>query len=143
VVAQRRPGPLDADGFLHVSGRKKNLLITAFGRNVSPEWVETALRSHPACCRRWSSATAQPALSAVLWPHAPDATDAHAAGRRRRRQRHLPDYARIAAGCAAVPPSTPPAAWPPPTAGRSARHLATLHADALRPGPLNPTLNPP
>lgn len=36
-------GYLDADGFLHVSGRKKNMFITAFGRNVNPEWVEAEL----------------------------------------------------------------------------------------------------
>ena len=36
-------GYLDTDGFLHVSGRKKNMFITAFGRNVNPEWVEAEL----------------------------------------------------------------------------------------------------
>ncbi len=36
-------GTIDADGFLTVHGRKDNLLVTAFGRNVSPEWIETML----------------------------------------------------------------------------------------------------
>jgi long-subunit acyl-CoA synthetase (AMP-forming) len=36
-------GHLDADGFLHLHGRKKNLLITSFGRNISPEWLESEL----------------------------------------------------------------------------------------------------
>lgn len=36
-------GHFDADGFLHVDGRKKNMFITAFGRNVNPEWVEAEL----------------------------------------------------------------------------------------------------
>ena len=31
-------GARDADGFLSVSGRAKNLLITSFGRNISSEW---------------------------------------------------------------------------------------------------------
>ncbi|HVK99585.1 MAG TPA: AMP-binding protein [Dongiaceae bacterium] len=39
-------GHIDADGFLHVSGRKKNMFITAFGRNVNPEWVEAELLRH-------------------------------------------------------------------------------------------------
>jgi long-chain acyl-CoA synthetase len=36
-------GYLDADGFLFINGRKKNIFITSFGRNVSPEWVEREL----------------------------------------------------------------------------------------------------
>nr|WP_237695056.1 AMP-binding protein [Streptomyces sp. SID5468] len=31
---------IDADGFITVTGRKKNIIITAAGRNVAPEWVE-------------------------------------------------------------------------------------------------------
>ena len=36
-------GSLDADGFLTVYGRRDNLIITPYGRNLSPEWVETML----------------------------------------------------------------------------------------------------
>ena len=39
---------IDDDGFVWIDGRKKHLLITAYGRNVSPEWVETTLRQQPA-----------------------------------------------------------------------------------------------
>ena len=38
-------GAIDADGYLTVHGRKDNLLVTALGRNVSPEWIETLLLS--------------------------------------------------------------------------------------------------
>ncbi|MBV1787991.1 AMP-binding protein [Marinobacterium sp. D7] len=34
-------GHLDADGYLHISGRRKNIFINSFGRNLSPEWVES------------------------------------------------------------------------------------------------------
>jgi long-subunit acyl-CoA synthetase (AMP-forming) len=33
-------GYFDGDGFLVVSGRKDNVIVTAAGRNISPEWVE-------------------------------------------------------------------------------------------------------
>jgi thiaminase len=36
-------GRLSPEGFLTVNGRAKNLLITSFGRNISPEWLESEL----------------------------------------------------------------------------------------------------
>ena len=38
---------IDADGFITIIGRKKNLIITAHGRNVSPEPAEASYRSVP------------------------------------------------------------------------------------------------
>lgn len=40
-------GELDDDGFLKITGRKKELLITAGGKNVAPAFLEDRLRSHP------------------------------------------------------------------------------------------------
>ena len=40
-------GRLDADGFLFVTGRAKELIVTAGGENVQPEAVETAYQRHP------------------------------------------------------------------------------------------------
>jgi long-chain acyl-CoA synthetase len=40
-------GELDADGFLTITGRKKELLITAGGKNVAPAGLEDPIRSHP------------------------------------------------------------------------------------------------
>jgi len=36
-------GHFDADGFLIVTGRKDNVIVTAAGRNISPEWVEDVI----------------------------------------------------------------------------------------------------
>lgn len=35
---------IDEDGYLRITGRKKSMVITASGRNVSPEWVEARYR---------------------------------------------------------------------------------------------------
>ena len=88
-------GHIDADGFVHISGRKKHLLITAFGRNVSPEWVETALRGEPAIAQAAVFGDGQPALSAVLWPMQPDADEAELQAAVNAANTRLPDYARI------------------------------------------------
>jgi long-subunit acyl-CoA synthetase (AMP-forming) len=36
-------GRFDEDGFLWISGRKDNVIVTAAGRNINPEWVEEQL----------------------------------------------------------------------------------------------------
>ena len=40
-------GSLDDEGFLRITGRKKELIVTAGGKNVSPAVIEDRLRAHP------------------------------------------------------------------------------------------------
>ncbi|MGW3274672.1 AMP-dependent synthetase/ligase [Streptomyces kronopolitis] len=40
-------GSLDADGYLTITGRKKEIIVTTGGKNVAPAPLEDRLRSHP------------------------------------------------------------------------------------------------
>ncbi|HEX8497980.1 MAG TPA: AMP-dependent synthetase/ligase [Actinomycetales bacterium] len=40
-------GTLDADGFLTITGRSKEIIVTAGGKNVAPAALEDVLRAHP------------------------------------------------------------------------------------------------
>lgn len=87
-------GEIDADGFVYVRGRVKNMFITSMGRNITPEWVESELASEPQILRAMVSGEARPhpvalvVASANASEQSIDQAIAHANSR-------LPDYARI------------------------------------------------
>jgi long-chain acyl-CoA synthetase len=59
-------GQVDADGYLRVTGRKKDLIITAYGKNISPEEIETALRLEPLIAQAVVIGDDRPYLTALL-----------------------------------------------------------------------------
>ena len=59
-------GALNPAGFLSVKGRAKNLLITSFGRNISPEWLESELIQAVGACQAVVFGDGDPHLSALL-----------------------------------------------------------------------------
>jgi acyl-CoA synthetase (AMP-forming)/AMP-acid ligase II len=102
-------GRIDADGFLHITGRKRNVFITSFGRNVSPEWVEARLTASPLIAQAAVFGEGRPWNTAVLVSPAADAFEGRALI-----DRHiaavnadLPDYARVSAWIEADAPFAP------------------------------------
>ena len=96
-------GHLDDDGFLHITGRKKDCFISSNGRNVSPEWVEAALTLEPAIAQAWVSGEARPWVAAVITP-APSLPDAAVSAAVVRANRALPDYAQVRSWAPSVEP---------------------------------------
>jgi long-subunit acyl-CoA synthetase (AMP-forming) len=87
-------GHLDDDGYLYLTGRRKNMFITSFGRNVSPEWVECELQSGGSILQAAVFGEARPFNVAVFVPH-PGSTDTVIRDSVRAANNRLPDYARI------------------------------------------------
>lgn len=100
-------GSLDPDGFLYVEGRRKNVLITSFGRNVSPEWPEAELAAGRAIAQAAVFGEGRPQLCAVLVPATPELADATIEAQVQAANARLPDYARIRAWVRAEGAFTP------------------------------------
>nr|WP_315392942.1 AMP-binding protein [uncultured Duganella sp.] len=96
-------GHLDADGFLHIDGRKKDILITGFGRNVSPEWPETALLGTGAIGQAVVVGDGQPYLAALIVPLAAHIGADRIAEAVARANLDLPDYAQVRRWTLAAP----------------------------------------
>lgn len=89
-------GYVDEDGFLYVTGRRKNVFITSFGRNVSPEWPEAELLHQRAIGQACVFGEAQAFNTAIVCPADPLVTPHSIADAISNANRYLPDYARIA-----------------------------------------------
>jgi long-subunit acyl-CoA synthetase (AMP-forming) len=83
------------DGFLTLHGRKKHMFVTAYGRNVNPEWVEAELAQQAPIAQAWLHGEARAANVAVLVPRHAACTDAQLEAAVREVNARLPDYARV------------------------------------------------
>ncbi len=99
-------GYVDHDGYLFLTGRKKNIFITSFGRNVAPEWVESELTAHAGIAQAAIFGEARPFNSAVIVPQV-QTTLADIAAALDKTNRRLPDYAQVHAWIMADGPFTP------------------------------------
>ena len=59
-------GKLDDEGFLYIVGRKKELIVTAGGKNVAPAVLEDRLRAHPLVSQCIVVGDNQPFIAALV-----------------------------------------------------------------------------
>ena len=59
-------GELDEDGFLRITGRKKEIIVTAAGKNVAPAVLEDRLRAHRLVSQCIVVGDAQPYIAALV-----------------------------------------------------------------------------
>lgn len=59
-------GEVDAEGFVRITGRKKEILVTAGGKNVSPALLEERLRAHPLVAQALVVGDGRPYIAALL-----------------------------------------------------------------------------
>lgn len=95
-VATGDLGYFDQAGRLYISGRKKNVFITSFGRNVSPEWIESELLAQRGLLQAVVFGEARPFNTALIFAQ-PDMDAAQIEAAIAGANAHLPDYARVGA----------------------------------------------
>jgi long-chain acyl-CoA synthetase len=59
-------GELDNEGFLKITGRKKELIVTAGGKNVAPAVLEDRLRAHPLVSQCMVVGDQQPFIACLI-----------------------------------------------------------------------------
>jgi long-chain acyl-CoA synthetase len=67
-------GEVDGDGYLTITGRKKEIIVTAGGKNVAPAQLEDRIRAHPLVSQSVVVGDRQPFIAALVtideeaWP---------------------------------------------------------------------------
>lgn len=84
------------DGWLAIGGRRGNLLITSYGRNVHPEWVESTITANPLITQCVVLGEARPYLTAFMGA-SESVTGAAIQAWLDCANTRLPDYARVGA----------------------------------------------
>jgi long-chain acyl-CoA synthetase len=59
-------GELDDEGFLRITGRKKEIIVTAAGKNVAPAPLEDRIRAHPLVSQSMVIGDGKPFVAALV-----------------------------------------------------------------------------
>lgn len=88
-------GEIDADGYLYVRGRLRNIFITGLGRNVAPEWVEREIVQQPGIRHAMVHGEARPYVVALVVATDETVTDADIERGIGAANGRLPEYAQV------------------------------------------------
>ncbi|AZQ84222.1 hypothetical protein EKO29_09430 [Colwellia sp. Arc7-635] len=88
-------GFLDDKGYLHIQGRKKNILISSFGRNINPEWLESRLTAEKSIKQAIVFGDAKPFCCAAIYVDDRQTSKQQVADSITVLNQQLPDYAQI------------------------------------------------
>ena len=94
-VATGDVGAFDADGFLQLRGRAGNRFITSFGRNVSPEWIESEISQRLGGIPVLAYGEARPSVVVLVGAAADDVDDASIGRAIGAANAMLPGYAQV------------------------------------------------
>lgn len=123
-------GHLDRDGYLYITGRKRDAYATAFGRNVSPDWVESELLASAAVLQAAVFGEGRSCNIAVLVPH-PAADTATLAAVVTDANARLPDYAQVRGWIVADQPFTAANGLASHSGAINRRGIAQVYAAAI------------
>lgn len=84
---------IDAEGFVSITGRCKNVIVSSYGRNISPEWVESELLSQAGILQAAVFGEAQAFLVAVIFAPTLSVRELQCAVEQANQA--LPDYAQV------------------------------------------------
>lgn len=88
-------GTFDADGYLQLQGRIGNRFITSFGRNVSPEWIESEVSQRLGSQPVLACGEARPYTTLIVGAAERDVPDAAVEAAIDAANARLPDYAQV------------------------------------------------
>ena len=87
-------GYLDDEGYLFITGRRKNVQINSFGRNFSPEWIESEINGLPSVIRSAIFGDGKPYITALI-QSVPGVSEAQMEQQIQQLNQTLPDYGQI------------------------------------------------
>jgi long-subunit acyl-CoA synthetase (AMP-forming) len=88
-------GEVDEDGYVYVRGRRRNVFITSYGRNVEPEWVEREILQQAGIRHALVHGEARPYAVALVSPMGADDSESVVNAAIAAANARLPDYARV------------------------------------------------
>jgi long-chain acyl-CoA synthetase len=95
TVATGDIGTIDSDGYVTITGRSKNIIVSSFGRNISPEWVESELLASGEFMQALVFGHARPFCYALIYPVDSGCDTARIEHLIDDANRKLPDYAQV------------------------------------------------